>query len=192
MRGISSGVSLTNVLLSMTPPCWLVSWRLMRSTTRPLAWAANSLSPCTAPIHGSGSKSTMTDRLRLLMRARTIGLVNLGWVRLYWGELVTLRGQDQGRSALRRQVGVDDQHGSSPRRGGAEVQATVDGGGCLPLHEISAGYPANLSQVRRNDSRARVLLLPRAAVTQGTGGPFSTQGVETGMGRRDPGSGKHR
>jgi hypothetical protein len=66
------------------------------------------------------------------------------------------------------------------------------GGGCLPLHEISAGYPANLSQVRRNDSRARVLLLPRATVTQGTGGPFSTQGVETGMGRRDPGSGKHR
>jgi hypothetical protein len=40
----------------------------------------------------------------------------------------------------------------------------VDGGGCLPLDEIAAGYPADLSQVRRNDSRARILLVSGAAV----------------------------
>ncbi len=55
------------------------------------------------------------------------------------------RGQDQGGSALRRQVGADDEHGAAGARGGAEVQATVDGGGCVPLDEIAAGYPADLS-----------------------------------------------
>src|ERR1035441_4774850 len=84
--------------------------------------------------------------------------------------------------------GADHEHGSAGARGGVEVQATVDGRGGVPLDEIAAGYPADLSQVRRNDSRARVLLVPRAAVAQGTGRPFGAQGMEAGMGRRHPGS----
>src|ERR1035441_9184426 len=94
------------------------------------------------------------------------------------GQAGIANSQDRGGSALRRQVGVDDQHGSSFRGGGAEVQATVDGGGCLPLDEVAAGSPADLSQVRRNDSRARILFVSGAAVTQGTRGPFRAQGVE--------------
>ena len=96
--------------------------------------------------------------------------------------------KSQGGSALRRQVGADDEHGSPGARSGAEVQATVDGGGCLPLDEIAAGYQADIPQVRRNDSRARVLLVSGVTVAQGTGRPFDAQGVEAGMGRRHPGS----
>ncbi len=99
------------------------------------------------------------------------------------------RGQDQAGSTLQRQVGADDQHGFAGAGGGAEVQATVDGGRCLSLDEVAAGYPADLSQVRRDDSRARVLLVSGAAVAQGTRSPFGAQAVEAGMGRRGPGPG---
>ena len=60
----------------------------------------------------------------------------------------------------------------------------MDGGGRFPLDEIAAGYAADFSQRRRNDSRARVLLVSGATVAQGIGGPSGTQNVETGMGGR--------
>jgi hypothetical protein len=41
-----------------------------------------------------------------------------------------------------------------------------------------------------DDSRARILFVSGADVTQGTGRPFSAQGMETGMGRRNPRSGQ--
>ncbi len=42
------------------------------------------------------------------------------------------RSQDRRGSALRRQVGAGLEHGSAGEWGGAEVQQTVDGGGCVP------------------------------------------------------------
>jgi len=53
-----------------------------------------------------------------------------------------------------------------------------------------AGYPADFSQARRNDSRARILLVSGAATSQGTARSTGTKGVETGVGRRRPRSGQ--
>src|SRR5258708_11341853 len=87
-------------------------------------------------------------------------------------------------------MGADNQYGSADARGGAEVQTTVDGGGYLPLDEIATGYPADLSQVRRDDSRTCVLLVSGAVAAQGARRPFGAQGLETGMGQPDSGSGQ--
>ena len=62
---------------------------------------------------------------------------------------------------------------------------------CWRMRHCVLEAAGDLSQARRNDSRARVLLVSGVTVTQGTGRPSGSQGVEAGMGRRDPGSGQH-
>ena len=65
--------------------------------------------------------------------------------------------------ALRRQVGAADEHRAAHRRGGAEVQAAMDGRGPLPVAQVPARDTADLPQVRRHNPRTRLLLLPGSA-----------------------------
>ena len=58
-------------------------------------------------------------------------------------------------SALRWQVGADDKHQSVGHEDRGKAEATVDRGMCLPIDEIDGGHSTDLSQVQRDDSRAR-------------------------------------
>jgi hypothetical protein len=52
---------------------------------------------------------------------------------------------------------ADRPGGDAGRRGGVAVQTTLDGGGHVPHGEDAAGNAADLPQVRRDDSRPRLL-----------------------------------
>ena len=51
-------------------------------------------------------------------------------------------------------------------RGGAAVQAVMDGGGLVPLDQVAVADSADLSQVRRNDPWSRLLLVPGVGAAQ--------------------------
>jgi len=70
------------------------------------------------------------------------------------------------------------------RRHRLGLQATLDGGGLHPQHQVDLGDAADLPPPRRNDSRPRVLQFSGVGASQGVARPADGRGTFGGMGGR--------